>query len=63
VMCLVPSEKPRQIGVHGLCFLAFGPIVENLWTFKVLISYKNLKFIFVYILVVATTQGILGSSK
>jgi len=31
--------------------------VEKLWVFKVFISYKNYKIIFIYILVVATTHG------
>jgi len=35
--CLVPSESPRRGGVHGLCFVVFGPMMGKLLNFKVFI--------------------------
>jgi len=57
VTCLVPLESPRQGGVHGLCFVAFGPTVGKLLNFKVFLRIKKYKKItFTYILPMATTH-------
>jgi len=49
VMCLVPFESPRRGGVHMLCFVAFGPMVENLLNFKVFLWIRKCFVLFVMV--------------
>jgi len=56
VACLVLSESSRRGRVHMLCFVGLGITVEKLWIFKVFMSYKNYKIIFIYILSVETAR-------